>query len=74
MSVLLERKSKKSSSTRKGRFENTFIVEYPDIGDLLSILLSISPGPGPLERSLSKLIKIYYKDRGYISLFCVEVL
>ena len=42
-------------------------ISYPNRADLILIILAISPGTGPLERSLSKLTKICYKDRGCIS-------
>ena len=42
-------------------------VDYPNICDLVLLLLSISPGTGPVERSFSQLAKICYKDRNLLS-------
>ena len=39
----------------------------PELFDLINILVSISPGTGPLERSYSKLEKICKKDRNNLS-------
>ena len=68
----------KPSSTRMHRFWDHVLeehaIDYPNMSDLLLILLSVSPGTGPLERSFSKLSKICYKDRGCISAECLETL
>ena len=61
-------KTTKPESTRMKRFWTEIIsqyaIDYPNICDLLLLLLSVSPGTGPVERSFSKLAKICYKDRG----------
>ena len=51
-----------------------YSIEYPNLADLVLILLSISPGTGPLERSFSTLAKICFKDRSSISVEVLEVL
>ena len=74
----LKFKDSKPSATRMRRFWDHVLeehaIDYPNMSDLLLILLSISPGTGPLERSFSKLSKICYKDRGCISAECLETL
>ena len=49
-------------------------IEYPNISDLIIILLCISPGTGPLERSFNTLAKICYKDRSNTNAEYLEVL
>ena len=49
-------------------------ISYPNLADLILIILAISPGTGPLERSFSKPAKICYKDRGCISSTVLETL
>ena len=49
-------------------------ISYPNLADLILIIIAISPGTGPLERSFSKLTKICYKDRGCISSTVLETL
>ena len=49
-------------------------ISYPNLADLILIILAISSGTGPLERSFSKLAKICYKDRGCISSTVLETL
>ena len=49
-------------------------ISYPNLADLILIILAISPGTGPLERSFSKLAKICYNDRGSISSTVLETL
>ena len=51
-----------------------YSLDFPHISELILILLSISPGTGPLERSYSKLGKTCYKDRARISSGTLEVL
>ena len=51
-----------------------YSIECPNLADLVFILLSISPGTGPLERSFSTLAKICFKDRSSISVEVLEVL
>ena len=51
-----------------------FAIDFPNIADLILILLAISPGTGPLERSYSKLAKTCFKDRACISSSTLEVL
>ena len=71
-------KDSKPSSIRMHRFWDHVLeehaIDYPNMSDLLLILLSVSPGSGPLERSFSKLSKICYKDWGCISAECLEIL
>ena len=65
-------------STRMLRFlvhiVEEYCIEYSNLTDLVLILLSISSGTGPLERSYTKLTKICYKDRCTISTEVLEVL
>ena len=65
-------------STRMLRFLvhifEEYCIEYSNLTDLVLILLSISPGTGPLERSYAKLTKISYKDRCNISTEVLEFL
>ena len=49
-------------------------IDYPNLCDLVLLLLSISPGTGPIERSFSKLAKICYKDRNSLSASTLESL
>lgn len=42
-------------------------VDFDNVCDLVLLLLSISPGTGPIERSFSKLAKICYKDRNSLT-------
>ena len=49
-------------------------IEYPNVSGMLLILLSISPGTGPLQRSFTKLAKICYKDRCNTTAEHLEVL
>ena len=49
-------------------------ISYPNLADLILIILAISSGTGPLERSFSKLAKICYNDRGCISSTVLETL
>ena len=51
-----------------------YSVDFSNIAELVLILLAISPGTGPLERSYSKLAKTCYKDRAKISSDTLEVL
>ena len=63
----LQFKSTKPVANRIKRFWMKMIgeyaIEYPNICQLVILLLSISPGTGPVERSFSQLAKICYKDR-----------
>ena len=49
-------------------------ISYPNLTDLILIILTISPGTGPLERNFCKLAKICYNDRGCISSTVLETL
>ena len=51
-----------------------YSIDFPNICELILILLAISPGTGPLERSYSKLAKTCYKDRAKLSSDTLEVL
>ena len=51
-----------------------YSLDFPNIAELILILLAISTGTGPLERSYSKLAKTYYKDRARLSPDTLEVL
>jgi len=51
-----------------------YAVEYPNICDLILILMAIASGTGSLERSFTKLSKMCYKDRSGISSDVLEVL
>lgn len=51
-----------------------YCIEYSNLTDLVLILLSISPGTSPLERSYAKLTKICYKGRCNIWTEVLEVL
>ena len=51
-----------------------YAIDYPNLRDLIILLLAISPGTGPVERSFSKLAKICYKDRGSIKAATLEIL
>ena len=51
-----------------------YLLDFTNIGELILILLAISPGTGPLERSYSKLAKTCYKDRARLSSDTLEVL
>jgi hypothetical protein len=61
-------KNSKPSSNRMRRFWVHIVeehsIQYPNLSDLILLLLAITPGTGPLERSFSPLAKICYKDRG----------
>ena len=74
----LKLKESKPESSRIRRFWMLIIeehsIEYPNLADLLLLLLSVSPGTGPLERSFSKLAKVCYKDRGCMKPETLEVL
>ena len=71
-------KDSKPEATRIRRFWTKIIeensIDYPNMADLVLLLLSISPGTGPLERSFSKLAKICYKDRGCMKPETIECL
>ena len=64
----LKYKDSKPVSSRIRRFWTDIIsehaIDYPNLCDMVMLLLAISPGTGPVERSFSKLAKICYKDRG----------
>ena len=49
-------------------------INYPNVCELLLILMSISPNTSPLERSYSKLSKICYKDRNRLGQSNLEAL
>ena len=51
-----------------------YSIDFPNIAELILILLSISPGTGPLERRYLKLMKPCYKDRSCISAETLEIL
>ena len=71
-------KNSNPSPTRLLRFwvhiVNEYSIEYHNLTDLVVILLCISPGTGPFERSFTKLAKICYKDRCNIDAKKLEVL
>ena len=68
--------TKPSSSVSKGfsTILEEHSISYPNLAALILIILAISPGSGPLERSFSKPAKICYKDRGCISSTVLETL
>lgn len=72
----LKFKDSKPSSTRMRRFwvhiVLDYAIEYPNMCDLIMLLLAISPGTGPLERSFSKFF--CYKDRGNSKPQTLEIL
>ena len=74
----LKFKDTKSSSSVLQRFWTHILEEYsisyPNLADLILIIISISPGTGPLERRFCKPAKICYKDRGCISSTVLETL
>ena len=74
----LKFKDTKSSSSVLQRFWTHILEEYsisyPNLADLILIIISISPGTGPLERRFCKPAKICYKDRGCISSTALETL
>ena len=47
-------------------------TEMPNLADLILLLMSISPGTGPLERSFSKLGKLCFKDRSRLFVENIE--
>ena len=49
-------------------------ISYPNLCDPILLLLAISPGTGPVERSFSKWAKICYKDRGCMKPETLEIL
>ena len=51
-----------------------YSIDFPNLAELIMILLAISPGTGPLERSYSKLAKTCFKDRARISADTLETL
>ena len=51
-----------------------YSIDFTNIAELIMILLSISPGTSPLERSYSKLTKRCYKDRARTSTETLEIL
>ena len=53
---------------------STYEIGYPNLCELIVILLAFSPSTGPLERSYSKLGKICYKDRNRLSDINIETL
>ena len=73
----LKFKDTKPSSSVSKRFWTHILeghsISYPDLADLILIILAISPGTDPLE-SFSKLAKICYKGRGCISSTVLETL
>ena len=74
----LKFKDTKPSSSVSKRFWTHILEEhsisYPNLADLILIILAISPGTGSLKRRFSKLAKICYKDRGCISSTVLETL
>ena len=53
---------------------DNYMINFPNICELLLILLSCSPNTSPLERSYSKLTKICYKDRNKLESKKIETL
>ena len=49
-------------------------INFPNVCELLLILMSFSPNTSPLERSYSKLAKICYKDRNRLGQSNLETL
>lgn len=74
--VWLQIKDTKPQSDRIKRFWTMIVeehaIEYPNLADLIILLLSISPGTGPVERSFSQLAKICYKDRNSMAEDTIE--
>ena len=74
----LKFKDTKSSSSVLQRFWTHILEEYsisyPNLADLILIIVSVSPGTGPLERRFCKPAKICYKDRSCISSTVLETL
>ena len=74
----LKYKDSKPESSRIRRFWTDIIsehaIDYPNLCDMVMLLLAISPGTGPVERSFSKLAKICYKDRGNMNPSTMEIL
>ena len=74
----LKFKDTKPSSSVSKRFWTHILEEhsisYPNLANLILIILAISPGTGALKRGFSKLAKICYKDRGCISSTVLETL
>lgn len=42
-------------------------ITHPNVCKLIESLFAVSPSIGPLERSYSKLAKIWYKDRNRLT-------
>ena len=74
----LKFKDTKSSSSVLQRFWTHILEEYsisyPNLADLILIIVSVSPRTGPLERRFCKPAKICYKDRSCISSTVLETL
>lgn len=74
--VWLQIKDTKPQPNRIKRFWTKIVeehaIEYPNLADLIILLLSISPGTGPVERSFSQLAKICYKDRNSMAEDTIE--
>ena len=49
-------------------------INFPNVCELLLILMSFSPNTSPLERDYSKLAKICYKDRNRLGESNLETL
>ena len=53
---------------------DNYMINFPDVCEMLLILMAAASNTGPLERSYSKLAKICYKDRNKPSSSNLEVL
>ena len=53
---------------------DNYMIQYPNICELIPIMLSASSATGPLERSYAKLAKICYKDRNALHSKNIKIL
>ena len=53
---------------------NNYSINYPNVSELILILMAVASNTGPLERSYSKLAKTCYKDQNRLLVKNLEVL
>ena len=53
---------------------DNYMINYPNVCEMLLILMGAAPNTSPLERSYSKLTKICYKDRNRLGKVNLEAL
>ena len=53
---------------------NNYMISYPNVCEMLLILMAVAPNTSPLERLYSKLTKICYQDRNRLGVTNLETL